>query len=132
MPRDGAKHAALEVWRDVVVRSLREGGQDLTARQMAILLTVYLEQPPHTVRGLAALLGISKPAVTRALDTLTGMELVRRKRDETDRRSVLVQRTVRGAVYMTDFGDVIRQCADNRSSTDEQAPPLRQRRDRLL
>ena len=30
---------------------------DLTMRQAAILLTVYLEAPPHTVRGLAERLG---------------------------------------------------------------------------
>ena len=27
---------------------------DLSARQLAVLLTIYLEPPPHTVRGLAA------------------------------------------------------------------------------
>ena len=36
------------------------------------MFTVYLDPPPHTVRGLAAALGVSKPAITRALDTLAG------------------------------------------------------------
>ena len=58
-------------------------------RQMALLLTVYTTPPPHTVRGLAKTLNISKPAVTRALDRLCGIDLARRKRDDADRRNVL-------------------------------------------
>ncbi len=49
---------------------MRDGEPDLSARQTAILLTVYLELPPHTVRGLAKQLGVTKPVITRALDTL--------------------------------------------------------------
>jgi DNA-binding MarR family transcriptional regulator len=74
---------------------------------MALLLTVYLNPPPHTVRGLAAVLNVSKPAITRALDRLGEFGLVRRKVDETDRRSVLVQRTVKGSVFLREFGDII-------------------------
>ena len=75
---------------------------------MAILLTVYIEEPPHTVRGLAAALKISKPAVTRALDAMGRLDFIRRKRDETDRRNILVQRTVKGAVFLNDFSDIIK------------------------
>jgi DNA-binding MarR family transcriptional regulator len=71
------------------------------------LLTVYLTPPPHTVRGLAAELGISKPAVTRALDRLGREGFARRKIDAADRRSVLVQRTVKGSVYLSDFADAV-------------------------
>jgi DNA-binding MarR family transcriptional regulator len=67
--------------------------------------------PPHTVRGLAALLDVSKPAITRALDRLSILGLARRKRDETDRRNVLVQRTVKGAVFLTDFAALIAAAA---------------------
>ena len=38
------------------------------------------------MRGLAARLGVSKPVITRALDTMGGLKLVARHRDETDRR----------------------------------------------
>jgi len=52
--------------------------------------------------GSAAKLGVSKPAITRALDRLTEFDLVRRKTDPLDRRSVLAQRTVAGrASYVT-------------------------------
>ena len=74
---------------------------------MALLLTVYLSPPPHTVRGLAGTLNISKPAVTRALDTLGRMELLRRKRDPDDKRNVLIQRTVKGSVYLSEFADLV-------------------------
>jgi DNA-binding MarR family transcriptional regulator len=74
---------------------------------MALLLTVYLTPQPHTVRGLAEILNVSKPAITRALDRLGLLGLARRKRDETDRRSVLVQRTVKGSVFLSEFSDIM-------------------------
>lgn len=98
---------ALALWRGAIVESVRRDSPDLSARQMALLLTVYLTPPPHTVRGLAVALNISKPAVTRALDRLGEFGLVKRKVDDADRRSVLVQRTVKGSVYLREFADII-------------------------
>lgn len=98
---------ALDLWRGAIVESVRREAPDLSARQMALLLTVYLTPPPHTVRGLAGALNVSKPAITRALDRLSEYGLIRRKVDETDRRSVLVQRTVKGSVFLREFGDII-------------------------
>ena len=98
---------ALSLWHDVVLQSVRQEGPDLSSRQLAIMFIVYLDPPPHTVRGLAATLGVSKPAVTRALDTLSGLGLLKRIRDDADRRNVLVQRTVNGSIFMRDFADII-------------------------
>lgn len=98
---------ALDLWRGAIVESVRRDAPDLSARQMALLLTVYLIQTDHTVRGLAITLNISKPAVTRALDRLSEYGLVRRKVDDADRRSVLIQRTVKGSVFLREFGDII-------------------------
>ncbi|MFQ6016681.1 MAG: MarR family transcriptional regulator [Kiloniellaceae bacterium] len=95
-----------------MVTSLRREHPDVTTRQFALLLQIYLVPPPHTVRGLARELNISKPAVTRALDRLGRLDLVRRKRDEADRRNVLVQRTVKGSVFLRDFGDLAAEIAD--------------------
>jgi DNA-binding MarR family transcriptional regulator len=86
---------------------VRDDAHDLTMRQMAILFTIYLDPPPHTVRGLAAKLGVTKPVITRALDTMGAMKLVSRHRDENDRRNVLIRRTVEGALYVERFGDDI-------------------------
>ncbi len=96
---------ALKLWHHAMLSSVRADGPDLSARQMTIFLQVYLEPPPHTVRGLAETLQIAKPAVVRALDTLGRLDFTRRRRDETDRRNVLIQRTVKGSVFLSDFAD---------------------------
>ncbi len=98
---------ALRLWQQVVLAEVQGNAPDLTTRQMTILLTVYLDHPPHTVRGLAARLGVTKPVITRALDTMGAMKLVSRHRDPADRRNVLIRRTVEGALYVGRFGDVI-------------------------
>ena len=59
------------------------------------------------MRGLAARLGVTKPVITRALDTMGAMKLVSRHRDPLDKRNVLIKRTVEGALYVERFGDVI-------------------------
>lgn len=98
---------ALSLWHDVVLQSVRNDGPDLSSRQLAIMFTVYLDPPPHTVRGLAAALDVSKPAITRALDTLGSLDLLKRSRDEADRRNVLVLRTVKGTGFMQEFAELI-------------------------
>eukprot|EP00752_Nemacystus_decipiens_P015380 g13713.t1 len=98
---------ALSLWRGALSESVRRDGPDLSARQMAVLMTVYLAEPPHTVRGLSESLNIAKPAVTRALDRLSDLGLVRRKPDDQDRRSVNIQRTVKGSVFLSDFADLV-------------------------
>jgi DNA-binding MarR family transcriptional regulator len=80
---------------------------DLSARQLAILLTIYLDQPPHTVRGLAQRLGVTKPVITRALDSMGELDLVARRRDPSDRRNVIIQRTVKGTLYLQRLGDLL-------------------------
>ena len=107
MPPDFRPSQALRLWRDVTFDLVRDGQPELSARQMAVLLTVYLEPPPHTVKGLAEKLGVTKPVITRALDSMGRLRLVARRRDETDRRTVLVQRTVEGALAVEGLGDAI-------------------------
>ncbi len=102
---------ALELWHKVAVAALQVEHPDLTARQFALLLQVYLAPPPHSVRGLARALAMSKPAVSRALDTLGRLDFLRRKTDEADRRSLLVQRTVKGSVFLREFGDLAAKAA---------------------
>lgn len=98
---------ALELWRLSVLAGVRRETPDLSARQMAVLLSVYLTPPPHTVRGLATLLSVSKPAITRALDRLSELEMIRRKIDESDRRNVLIQRTIKGSIFLRDWGGIV-------------------------
>ena len=91
----------------VSLAEVRAKEPDLTERQLAILLTIYLDPPPHTVRGLAGKLDVSKPVITRALDTMGALKLVSRHRDPNDRRNVLIKRTVEGALFVERFGDVV-------------------------
>jgi DNA-binding MarR family transcriptional regulator len=107
MPVEMRPSQALRLWHDVSLGIVRDHASDLSPRQITILLTVYLETPPHTVRGLAEKLGVTKPAITRALDTMGELGLVSRRRDEKDRRNVIVQRTVAGALYLERLGDLI-------------------------
>ncbi|OUR75254.1 MarR family transcriptional regulator [Alphaproteobacteria bacterium 46_93_T64] len=113
MQNKSTSQAALAMFKQALSELVQRQGPDLSSRQMAIMLIVYLEEPPHTVRGLAAQLKISKPAVTRALDTLGKMDLLKRKPDEADRRSINVVRTVKGSVYLSEIADVIEQAAWN-------------------
>ena len=95
------------IWHKSTLAQVRAEAPDLTMRQTAILLTIYLDPPPHTVRGLAEHLGVTKPVITRALDTMGQWDLVDRRRDERDRRNVLIQRTVQGSEYVERFARLV-------------------------
>ena len=98
-------HTGLGLWKQTLTNIVLNKGPDLTTRQLSILLTVYLDTKQHTVRGLAGQIDVTKPVITRAIDCLSMLGLVKRVRDEKDKRSVLIQRTVKGAVFLTDFAD---------------------------
>ena len=104
--------------RGTVVALVRRDGPDLSARQLAVLLTCYLESESQTVRGLAATLDVSKPAITRALDRLAEFDLVRRKTDPADRRSVLVQRTPKGTSFIRDLRGIMKEAAKSKPVTE--------------
>ncbi len=99
--------SALSTWMATLVDYVRSGEPDLTNRQMALLLLVYLNPGPHTVRGLARALNVSKPVVTRALNRLGGLGYLRRQRDDSDKRNIFVARTSEGAEFLEEFGQFI-------------------------
>lgn len=98
----------LSGWMKALIGYVRSGQPDLTNRQMALLLLVYLTPGPHTVRGLARILGVSKPVITRALNTLGSLDYLRRERDQVDRRNVFVAQTDTGATFLEGFGRNLR------------------------
>ncbi len=106
-----ATDALLGVLRETIVALVRRDGPDLSARQLGVFLTCYLQDGAHTVRGLAADLNVSKPAITRALDRLGELDLARRKVDPMDRRSVLVQRTVKGSAFLRDLRAILTEAS---------------------
>lgn len=107
--------APLEVLRDLWLMLGREGkagdptswNRDLTARQLSIYLFVYLEPGRHTIRGLAERLQTRKPSVTRSVDRLEMLDLVVRRPDPGDRRSVLVWRTRAGLKMLRGMQDCL-------------------------
>ncbi|MHB0696974.1 MarR family winged helix-turn-helix transcriptional regulator, partial [Roseomonas mucosa] len=107
----------VEILRDTVVALVRRDGPDLSARQLGVFLTTYLSDGPHTVRGLAATLNVSKPAITRALDRLGELDLTRRKTDPQDRRSVLVQRTPKGTSLLREMSTIMGEATRGEAGT---------------
>jgi DNA-binding MarR family transcriptional regulator len=88
-----------------MVASVRGSSPDLTARQLAVFLKIYLELgAEHTVRGLAAELSVAKSAITRALDRLEELDFTRRQTDPKDRRSIIARRTTTGSGYLRTLG----------------------------
>lgn len=113
------------ILRETVVALVRRDGTDLSARQLGVFLTCYLREGPHTVRGLAAELNVSKPAITRALDRLGELELARRKVDPLDRRSVLVQRTLKGAAFLRDLRGIMQEAGSGAPAVPKRGSPAR-------
>ena len=103
---NGSEHL-IRVLQETIVTLVRRDGADLSSRQLGVMLISYLTDGPHTVRGLAAKLNVSKPAITRALDRLADLDLARRKPDPSDRRSVLVQRTPKGNAFLRELRKTI-------------------------
>ena len=103
---------SLGSWMQTLIGYVRSGQPDLTNRQMALMLIVYLTPGPHTVRGLASTLGVSKPVITRALNTLGTLGYLRRVRDEADRRNVFVAKTSIGQDFLERFERNIEQQQD--------------------
>jgi DNA-binding MarR family transcriptional regulator len=99
-------------WREVMCDAVRADGPDLSMRQWAIFLTVYLKPAPHTVRALARDLNVPKPAISRALDALSILGFVKRVRDPNDKRIVLVQKTADGAIYLDEFARLVESRMD--------------------
>ena len=100
---------ALSLWHDVTLSSVLDEGPDLLPRQIVILTTIYLDQKAHTVRSLAHKLNVTKAVITRAIDSLESQKLLRRCPDPADKRSIIIERTPKGTVYLTRFADNIRE-----------------------
>ncbi|RKQ72061.1 MarR family protein [Litorimonas taeanensis] len=97
----------LDIWHRVTMQSVQGDSPDLTSRQMAVLMTVYLSEGPHTVRSLAKHLNVTKAVISRAIDRLSQYGYVERAPDIRDKRSVIMRRTSGGINYLRDFARLI-------------------------
>lgn len=101
------QNCLVNLLRNTTTALVRRDGFDLTSRQLSVFLTCYLCDGDHTIRGLSADLNVSKPAITRVVDRLCEADLTRRKVDMNDMRSVLVQRTLKGSVFLRDLRSIM-------------------------
>ena len=59
------------------------------------------------MRALSERLHISKPAICRALDSLSRLKMAQRVVDKQDRRSVFVMPTEKGIRYLANLSETI-------------------------
>lgn len=69
--------------------------RDMTCRQVAILALVA-EHPNESNKAIAAALNLPKPVVTRAVDKLVELKLMKRRTSMLDRRKVEMVTTAAG------------------------------------
>lgn len=108
----------LSAWMGTLIDYVQSARPDLTNRQMALLMVVYLLPGPHTVRGLAARLRVSKPVVTRALNTLGSLGYLRRQKDDSDLRNIFIEQTAQGLAFLEAFAELIERTDGNATNRD--------------
>ncbi len=100
-------HTHLHDWYRICARMQEQLKHELTMRQWLILMHIYLVDDVHSVKSLAYSFDISKPAICRALDSLSIAGLVRRRKDENDKRNVTIQKTMQGIAFLNQFSDIL-------------------------
>ncbi len=80
--------------------AIHAAGLELSCRQIGVLLTVARRPGPHTPGSLAKALRLSAPAISRALDRLSALDLIERRTAPTDRRTSLIHLRLSGARYV--------------------------------
>jgi len=91
-------------WRLALIVNPKLRAARLNTLKMGILVVVYGEEEPQTVKNLATRLFVSAPAISRSLDNLEHSKLIKRLRDKKDHRVVRIQRTRQGLELMADIG----------------------------
>src|SRR5258708_5849481 len=104
----------LQILRDAVVGLVRGDQTDLTSRGLSLMLICYLDDGMQTVRGLAKDLDVAKPAITRTLDRLAEFNLIERKPDPRDGRSIIVAQTSAGKRFMKDVRRLLQKASKAR------------------
>ena len=102
-------HQYLQDWYYVNAAMQAQLPYDLSQRQWLILCHIYLIDDVHTVKSLSFQFDIAKPAICRALDSLSQMGLIKRVRDAQDKRHVIMQKTLKGIGFLNQFSDIMEQ-----------------------
>jgi DNA-binding MarR family transcriptional regulator len=67
---------------------------------LKILLINKIAQKPMQVHEIAAEFPVTTPAVSRSLDLLEKKGMIKRQRDEVDRRRVFISLTAKGEAFI--------------------------------
>lgn len=108
--------------RDLLEEQLRDaGGLEVTLSQLKLLKMVALTED-YTVSTVAAMLGVSNAAASKAVDRLVRRRLLRRAEAEADRRAVKLSLTEDGRRLIAEY-----DAASNRALAElfGQFPPQR-------
>ncbi|NET71507.1 MAG: winged helix-turn-helix transcriptional regulator [Sphaerospermopsis sp. SIO1G2] len=104
-------------WYRICAETISQLPCELSMRQWAIFVHVYVVEDTHTVKSLAYTFDIPKPAVCRALDSLSMHGLVKRKKDQRDRRNVTIEKTMQGIMFLNQFNDILEKFDEERKKT---------------
>jgi DNA-binding MarR family transcriptional regulator len=94
------REISASVLNSLTMDLVRRDEPDLSLRQLTVLSQLVTSEAPLTVRGLAAEMSVSKPAITRAMDRLAELGFAKRDVDRKDRRSVLLTPTQLGREFI--------------------------------
>lgn len=100
MPVHDSNEVSLRWLPDTLVGSMRLGADSSTMPQLAVLMILFKARAPRTVRGLAEMLTVSCPAISRVLPRLGEHGLTRLQIDPRDPRSVVMRRPHKSAGRM--------------------------------
>ena len=93
---------AWKLWHAALSDLVRAEGPGQLTRQMANLPQVYIAPLLQTLRRPADIPRIFNLAAVLVMDTLNHTKFARRKRDESDKRNVLILPIVKGSIFLSE------------------------------
>ena len=96
-------HHAWKLWHEAWSALMRPEGPDQSTRQIANLPQDYIAPLLETSRCPTDIPRIFNLPDVLAMNTLNHGRFARRKRDESDKRNVLIQPKVKGSIFLSEF-----------------------------
>ena len=94
---------AWKLWHEALSALVRAEGQNLSTRQMANLLQVYIVPLLETLRHPADIPRIFNLAAVLVMGTLNHTKFAWRKRDESDKPEFLILPIVKDSIFLSEF-----------------------------
>lgn len=82
-----------------IILHIVQSNDDLTMRQLVLFLAIYHHGVRGSTKDYAGYMNVAKPVVTRAMDRLEQLQLMKRSFSPIDRRMVVVHKTAIGEAY---------------------------------